>query len=97
MTQVVVIAFLAVALLAAPRAAAAQPEGKSHRIGFLGVGSREGRAFLIKRVELLKQTVARLTRVAVLSNPANKVHARMLDPTVTAAQALGLQVQRTPT
>ena len=50
-----------------------------------------------KRVELLKQTVARLTRVAVLWNPANQVHPRMLDATVTAAQALGLQVQRTPT
>ncbi len=48
MTHVLVIAFLTVALLAAPRAAAAQPEGKSHRIGFLGVGSREGRAFLIE-------------------------------------------------
>ncbi len=49
-----------------------------------------------KRVELLKQTVARLTRVAVLWNPANQTNPRMLDETVTAAQALGLQVQRTP-
>ena len=40
--------FLALALLAAPLAAEAQPAGKSHRIGFLGVGSREGRAFLIE-------------------------------------------------
>ncbi len=38
---------LALALLAAPLAVAAQPAGKGHRIGFLGVGSREGRAFLI--------------------------------------------------
>ena len=50
-----------------------------------------------KRVELLKQTVARLTRVAVLWNPANQLGPKMLDATVTAAQALGLQVQRTPT
>ena len=50
-----------------------------------------------KRVELLKQTVDRLTRVSVLWNPANKVHPRMLDATVTAAQALGLAVRHTPT
>jgi putative tryptophan/tyrosine transport system substrate-binding protein len=35
------------ALLAAPLAAGAQPAGKVPRIGFLAVGSREGRAFLI--------------------------------------------------
>ena len=37
-----------VAGLATPLAAEAQPPGKSHRIGFLAVGSREGRAFLIE-------------------------------------------------
>jgi putative ABC transport system substrate-binding protein len=35
-------------LLGVPLTAGAQPAGKSHRIGFLGVGSREGRAFLIE-------------------------------------------------
>jgi ABC-type uncharacterized transport system substrate-binding protein len=49
-----------------------------------------------KRVELLKQTISRLTRVAVLWNPASPVHPTMLDETATAAQALGLQVQRAP-
>jgi putative ABC transport system substrate-binding protein len=49
-----------------------------------------------KRVELLKETITRLTRVAVLWNPVNQVHRGMLDQTVTAAQALGLQVQRVP-
>jgi putative ABC transport system substrate-binding protein len=47
-----------------------------------------------KRMELLKETVARLTRVAVLWNPANQTHLGMLDDTVSAAQTLGLQVQR---
>jgi putative tryptophan/tyrosine transport system substrate-binding protein len=36
------------ALLAAPLAAGAQPARKVPRIGFLAVGSREGRAFLIE-------------------------------------------------
>jgi putative ABC transport system substrate-binding protein len=49
-----------------------------------------------KRMELLKETVARLTRVAVLWNPANQTHPGMLDDTVSAAQTLGLQVQRVP-
>ncbi|MGH7302877.1 MAG: ABC transporter substrate-binding protein [Candidatus Rokuibacteriota bacterium] len=40
--------------------------------------------------------IVQLTRVAVLWNPANEVHPRMLDETVIAAQALGLQVQRVP-
>ena len=48
MTRVLLGAFLALALLAGPLAAEAQQAGKSHRIGFLGVGSREGRAFLIE-------------------------------------------------
>ena len=48
MTRGLLSAFLALALLAAPLAVEAQPAGKSHRIGFLGVGSREGRAFLIE-------------------------------------------------
>ena len=48
MTRGLLSAFLALALLAALLAAEAQPAGKSHRIGFLGVGSREGRAFLIE-------------------------------------------------
>ena len=48
MTRVVSMVLLLVAALAAPLASAAQPAGKVHRIGFLGVGSREGRAFLIE-------------------------------------------------
>ena len=48
MTRGVSMVLLLVAALAAPLASEAQPAGKVHRIGFLGVGSREGRAFLIE-------------------------------------------------
>ena len=48
MTQVLVVALLALALFAAPLAVPAQPAGKGHRMGFLGVGSRAGRAFLLE-------------------------------------------------
>jgi putative ABC transport system substrate-binding protein len=53
-------------------------------------------ALTAKRVELLKETIARITRVAVLWNPANQLHPRMLDETVAAARTLGLHVQRAP-
>jgi hypothetical protein len=48
MARVSSMVMLIVAVLATPLAAGAQPAGKGHRIGFLGVGSREGRAFLIE-------------------------------------------------
>jgi ABC-type uncharacterized transport system substrate-binding protein len=47
-----------------------------------------------KQLELLKETVPRLSRVAVLWNPANAVwQAQMLKATQVAAPALGLRVQ----
>jgi putative tryptophan/tyrosine transport system substrate-binding protein len=45
-----------------------------------------------KRLELLKETVPRLSRVAVLSNAANPAHAS-LDELETAAPAVGLTLQ----
>ena len=46
-----------------------------------------------KQVELLKETVPQLSRLAVLSNPANPLSAIALKHAQTTAQALGLQVQ----
>jgi putative ABC transport system substrate-binding protein len=48
-----------------------------------------------KSLELLKEVVPGLRRVAVLWNPANRVfQAQMLEATVAAARALGLEVSR---
>jgi putative ABC transport system substrate-binding protein len=47
-----------------------------------------------KQLELLKETVPKVSRVAVLWNPANAIwQAQMLRQTEIAARALGLQVQ----
>jgi putative ABC transport system substrate-binding protein len=48
MTRMSMVALLALALLTAPLIAEAQPQPKVPRIGFLAVGTREGRAFLIE-------------------------------------------------
>jgi putative ABC transport system substrate-binding protein len=46
-----------------------------------------------KRLELLKEAVPAVTRVAVLTNPANSPSAPQLQATQVAAQALGVQLQ----
>src|SRR5262249_56203786 len=46
-----------------------------------------------KRLELLKQAVPAVTRVAVLANPADPFSAPELQATQVAAQALGVQLQ----
>jgi putative ABC transport system substrate-binding protein len=46
-----------------------------------------------KRLELLREVVPALSRVAVLWNPANPSHALHLEETRAAARALGVQVQ----
>jgi putative ABC transport system substrate-binding protein len=46
-----------------------------------------------KQVELLKQTVPKLSRLAVLSNPANPMRGVELKHAEITAQALGIQVQ----
>ena len=43
-----------------------------------------------KRLEVLKETIFRLSRLAVLTNPNNPSHAMYLKETEVAAQALGL-------
>jgi putative ABC transport system substrate-binding protein len=46
-----------------------------------------------KRLELLKEVIPKLSRVAVLSNPANPIISPLLRETEAAARALGLQLQ----
>jgi putative tryptophan/tyrosine transport system substrate-binding protein len=46
-----------------------------------------------KRLELLKETVPKLTRVGILWNPADPGSAAVLKETETVARALGVQVQ----
>jgi len=50
-------------------------------------------AMVGKQLELLKQIVPHVTRVAVLFNPANPGHPLMLDEAKAVAQSLGLQIQ----
>jgi putative ABC transport system substrate-binding protein len=47
-----------------------------------------------KQVELLKEVVPSLVRMAVLWNPTHQAHATMLSQAEAAARALGLQPQR---
>jgi putative tryptophan/tyrosine transport system substrate-binding protein len=46
-----------------------------------------------KRLELLKETLPGISRVAVLTNPGNPVHAAFWTETQSAAHVLGLQLQ----
>jgi len=46
-----------------------------------------------KRLELLKETVPQLSRIAVLANPANPAYAPGMHNLTGAARALGLQLQ----
>jgi putative tryptophan/tyrosine transport system substrate-binding protein len=46
-----------------------------------------------KRLELLKESLPSISRVAVLRNPGNPIHATFWKETQAAAQTLGLQLQ----
>jgi putative ABC transport system substrate-binding protein len=46
-----------------------------------------------KRLELLKESLPRISRVAVLTNPGNPIHTIFWRETRTAAQTLGLHLQ----
>ena len=46
-----------------------------------------------KGLELLKETVPKVRRVAVLSNPANPSHALAIENVIVAARAVGVQLQ----
>jgi len=47
-----------------------------------------------KQLELLKEVVPKVSRVALLWNPANPIHALMVREAEVAAQALGVQLHR---
>jgi len=49
-----------------------------------------------KRLELLKEAVPRIVRVAVLWNPTSRIHPREWSEAEAAARALGLQPRRLP-
>lgn len=49
--------------------------------------------FIAKQVELLKETVPKASRLAVLMNPTNAVHVERMDELRGAAQKLGLALQ----
>ena len=49
-----------------------------------------------KQLEILKEAVPRLIRVAVLWNPTSQTHPRLLGEGEPAARTLGLQLQRVP-
>jgi putative ABC transport system substrate-binding protein len=46
-----------------------------------------------KSLELLKETVPKVRRVAVLSNPANPSHSLAIENVIVAARAVGVQLQ----
>jgi putative ABC transport system substrate-binding protein len=58
-----------------------------------GVAYSVGLDIFGKIVELLKETVPRLRRVAVLSNPRNPIQPLQLESVKSAAQRLGLELQ----
>lgn len=53
----------------------------------------ESGPFTQKQLQLLKETVPRATRVAVLWNPTNPMESRTLPHTMAAAEKLGLTIQ----
>jgi putative ABC transport system substrate-binding protein len=69
-------------------ASLAQPGGN-----VTGLSFSVGAAMFAKQLELLKETVPTVRRVAVLSNPANPVHALWTKDTHLAARSLGVQLQ----
>jgi putative ABC transport system substrate-binding protein len=58
-----------------------------------GLSFSVGTDIVGKWLELLKETVPRVRRVAVLSNPANPSHALAIENVIVAARAVGVQLQ----
>lgn len=59
-----------------------------------GLSGYAGLEIVAKQLELLKDTIPKLRRVAILSNPDNAYHQLALREANVAAQPLGLQLQR---
>ncbi len=58
-----------------------------------GLTETPGPEMFGKQLELLKEAVPKVSRVAVLGNPANPIYPLMLSETQVAARALGLELQ----
>jgi putative ABC transport system substrate-binding protein len=58
-----------------------------------GMSFSVGQEIVGKQLELLKETVPKVRRVAVLSNPANPSHALAISELKVAARSLGVQLQ----
>jgi putative tryptophan/tyrosine transport system substrate-binding protein len=58
-----------------------------------GVSGYAGLESVAKQLELLKETVPQIRRVAILSNPANAYHQLAIGEVNLAARSLGLQLQ----
>jgi putative tryptophan/tyrosine transport system substrate-binding protein len=58
-----------------------------------GVSGSAGLEIVAKQLELLKETVPKAHRVAILSNPANAYHQLAIREVNVAAQSLGVQLQ----
>ena len=52
-----------------------------------------GLEIVAKQLELLKETVPKIRRVAILSNPANAYHQLAIREVNVAARSLGVQLQ----
>jgi len=58
-----------------------------------GVSDSAGLEIIAKQLELLKETVPKIRRVAILSNPANAYHQLAIREVNIAARSLGVQLQ----
>ena len=58
-----------------------------------GVSGSAGLEIVTKQLELLKETVPKIRRVAILSNPANAYHQLAIREVHVAARSLGVQLQ----
>jgi putative ABC transport system substrate-binding protein len=58
-----------------------------------GVSGSAGLEIVAKQLELLKETVPTIRRVAILSNPANAYHQLAIKELDVAARSLGMQLQ----
>src|SRR5262249_4394089 len=58
-----------------------------------GVSGSAGLEWVAKQLELLKETVPKVRRVAILSNPANAYHQLAIREVNVAARSLGGQLQ----
>ncbi|PYM52979.1 MAG: ABC transporter substrate-binding protein, partial [Candidatus Rokuibacteriota bacterium] len=58
-----------------------------------GVSGSAGLELFAKQLELLKETVPKIRRVAILSNPANAYHQLAITEVNVAARSLGVQLQ----